>query len=109
MKNNWSLYVAGVGGLDAAQDMLTNFVSQLRDLGLKITQVQVIEGLLHPDLGAVDETEDNGWTMYAYGSGDVSKAYETFPTFLQQFEQNGIKVLHNGIVEGALREIPIPA
>lgn len=108
MKNNWMLYVAGVGSLDAAQGLLTNFVSDLRGLGLKITNVQAIEGEYHGDLANAQKSQA-GWTMYLYGDGDVTSAYRQFPTFLKNFKDEGINVQDHGIVVGTLRDIPIPA
>lgn len=109
MKNLWSLYFSGVGGIDAAETMLTNLVTRLRDLGLTVTNVQAVEGELHPDLGDVGATED-GWTMYAFGEGAITDdVYRVFPEALAEFEQNGISVLHSGITAGAARNIPVPA
>lgn len=110
MKNNWSLTVIGVGALDAAMGMLTNFVSDLRSKGLTITDVRCVEGDLHPDLVGNVENSEDGWTLYVYGTGDVSAAYNSFPDFLAEFEKQGdINVLHSAINTGTLREIPIPA
>jgi hypothetical protein len=106
--NNWMLYVAGVGGLQNAQSLLTNFVAQLRDLGLTIDNVQAIDGEYHGNLAKVDQSED-GWTMYLYGSGDVTNAYDVFPDFLKSFKSQGIDVKDHGIVTGTLRDIPITA
>ena len=108
--NSWNLYVAGVGSIDAASDMLTRFVGKLRDLGLKITNVQVIDGTYHPDLAGLEQnTGENGWTMFAYGEGDVSIAYNELPTFLTDFKKAGLDVITSGVGEGALRDVPIPA
>jgi hypothetical protein len=106
MKNNWSLYVAGVGAIDTVSDMLTNFVSKLRDLGLKITDVNVIDGELHPNLANLEAEGENGWTLYAYGEGDVQVAYGEFPTFLQQFKDANMNILASGITVGTPVEIP---
>jgi hypothetical protein len=103
------LYFAGVGSLDAATDMLTRFVSTLRDLGLTVEKVQVLEGQYHGDLVGVPSNSEDGWTMHAYGSGDLAAVYGEIPGFLKQFEESGIRIVTSGIGEGALREIPIGA
>jgi hypothetical protein len=108
METNWNLYITGVGEYDAVSELLTNFVGQLRDQGLTVTNVQAIGGTLHPDLTNLDNDED-GWTFFAYGEGDVTRAYDQLPMFLRQLKNNRIQVRQHGIVQGSMREIPIPA
>lgn len=106
MKNNWSLYVAGAGAYGAVSDMLTSFVSTLRDLGLKITNVDVIEGELHPNLANLEAESEQGWTLYAFGEGDVSIAYDQFPTFLKDLQNADMNIVAHGITVGTPVSIP---
>jgi GH35 family endo-1,4-beta-xylanase len=107
--NNWSLYVSGTGAYDQAESMLTNLVGRLRDAGLKIDTVEVLQGELHPDAmqNAPSGAGQDGWTLNAYGTGDITTAYELFPGFLNEFKQAGIDVVANGIVTGERREITV--
>lgn len=99
----WNLYIAGVGDLNAAQNVLANMISSWRDNGLKITDVQVVEGTLH-HMAAPDITVgDNCFTLVAYGEGQAAKAYAQFPTFLSEFSNAGLQVIQSGIMEGSLR------
>lgn len=109
MDKHWSLYFTGVGAIDAAESMLANLVSKLRDIGLTITNVQVTGPGEYHAL-AEDTSEGEAWTMFVFGDGEVGNdAYPLFREQLDTLANDGINVLDSGINVGTLRNIPVPA
>jgi hypothetical protein len=109
MDPQWNLYVVGDGSLDTAETMLTNFVAGLHDRGLTIDEVKVLDGTYYTDPTSLGGSGETGWTMFAYGTGDITRAYEAFPTFVTQLSGAGITVTAHGVTQGAMRDLPITA
>lgn len=110
MDNNWHLYVVGSGPIDAAKDILANFVSTLRDQNLRISYAAVIDGTVYGDLSNLRASSgEDGWTVMLMGDGDIAPAYKAFPEFLKQFQGQGITVVDSGVASGQLREDMLPS
>jgi hypothetical protein len=108
--NNWSLYFTGTGPVDAAKNALTNLVGQLRDIGLTITDVDMTGPGEYHALAGGNVNEDAAWTMFLYGTGDVSdEAYKHFRNILADFKKGDVKILQSGINVGQRSSIPVPA
>ena len=103
MDEHWHVNLSGSGDLAVAEDELPKFVSQMRDLGLKITHASVIEGSYHGDLTHLD-TSHIGWGIYMVGEGNLESASTELPKFVDLLKSHGLTIDHQFVIAGTPRE-----